>query len=196
MSADASAARKVQDAIMRDLDGWLAAAAWRAFVTATQTRSWQRHGVPDAAQTRGSAQPSSLRTLCSAAMKRFDLVMGVVERQRRAAGRRHAEELHQRMRAMVAGADRDAFQVEQGGQVVRMRAFDQEADHRRLVRRGAEDAQAVDLAQLLGEVRQQFCFARLDVGHAERVEVVDRRAEADEAGDVRRAGFELVRRRR
>src|SRR4249919_1289174 len=46
----------------------------------------------------------------------FDFGVGVVEGQGCAAGRGHAEELHQRMRAVMAGADRDAFQVEQGGE--------------------------------------------------------------------------------
>src|SRR4249919_3225867 len=64
----------------------------------------------------------------------FDFGVCVVEGQRRAAGRGYAEELHQRVRAVVSGADCHAFQVEQGGEVVGVRAFDQEADYRGLVR--------------------------------------------------------------
>src|SRR5690606_17941656 len=56
------------------------------------------------------------------------------------------------------------------------------------------DAQALDPVEFPGEVRQQFRFARLDVGHADAFQVIHRRAQADEAGDVGRAGLELVRR--
>ena len=94
---------------------------------------------------------------------------------------------------MLAGTHRHALQVEQGGQVVRMRTFDLERHHRGLVRGGAEDAHAVHALQFLGEVRQQFLLARGDVLAAECIQVVHGRAEADEAGDVRRAGLELVR---
>ena len=62
----------------------------------------------------------------------LDLRMRVVERERRAAGGRHAVVLQQRVGAVLAGADGHAFQVQQGGQVVCMRAFDQEGDGRRL----------------------------------------------------------------
>src|SRR3546814_11268731 len=62
-----------------------------------------------------------------------------------------------------------------------------------LARRLADDAQAGDRAHLLGQVRQQFLFARGDIVHAQRIEVVDRGAEADVAGDVRRAGLEAAR---
>src|SRR3546814_7829834 len=68
--------------------------------------------------------------------------------------------LQQRMRAVLAGADRHALDVEQGGQVVRVRALDQERDHRGLAGRGAVDAQAFDLRQFLVQVRQQLLLAR------------------------------------
>src|SRR3546814_9750434 len=84
------------------------------------------------------------------------LLVRVVERQRRAAGGADAEPLQQRMRAVLAGADRHALDVEQGGQVVRVRALDQERDHRGLAGRGAVDAQAFDLRQFLVQVRQQI----------------------------------------
>ena len=75
-----------------------------------------------------------------------------------------------------------------------MRSFDQERDHRRLVRCAADDAQAVDPVQFLGGVRQQFGLAGFHVRHAQRVQVVHGRAQPDETGDVGRAGFEPVRR--
>jgi len=75
--------------------------------------------------------------------------------------------LQQRVRAVLARTHRDALEVEQGGQVVRVGALDREADHRRLLRRGAVNAQAVDLQQFLGGVRQQLRFTRVDGGHAD-----------------------------
>ena len=110
--------------------------------------------------------------------------MRVVERQRGAAGRGHPVVLQQRVRAVLARAHRHALQVEQGGQVVRMRAFDQEGDHGRLVRGGAEDAHAVGALQFLGEVGEQFLLARGDMVAAQAVEVVHGHAQADEAGDA------------
>src|SRR3546814_11278469 len=47
----------------------------------------------------------------------LDLLVRVVERQRRAAGGADAEPLQQRVRAVLAGTDRHALDVEQGGQV-------------------------------------------------------------------------------
>src|SRR5690606_3754958 len=49
-----------------------------------------------------------------------DLVVGVVEGQRGAQGRGHAVVLQQRVRAVLARAHGHAFQVQQGGQVVRV----------------------------------------------------------------------------
>src|SRR3546814_5502511 len=94
------------------------------------------------------------------------------------------------MRAVRAGADRHALDVEQGGQVVRVRTLDQERDHRGLAGRGAIDARALDLRQFLVQVRQQLLFARFHVVHAQRVQVVDRRAKPGEAGDVGRRSEE------
>ncbi len=62
--------------------------------------------------------------------------------ERGARGRRHAEALHHRHRAVVAGADGDAFVIEDGAEVVRVDAIEREGDDRRLVGRGADEAQA------------------------------------------------------
>src|SRR6476619_5978351 len=95
--------------------------------------------------------------------ERVDLLVGVVEGDRRAAGGRHTEVLHQRMRTVVAGAHGDSLQVEKRGEVVRMRAFDQKAHDGRLRRCRPEDTHAVDLRHGLGEVREQVGFTRSDV---------------------------------
>ncbi|MNI18140.1 hypothetical protein D3C73_715370 [compost metagenome] len=97
------------------------------------------------------------------------------------------------MRAVLARAHGHTFQIQQGSQIVRMRAVDQERHHRCLFRRFADDAQAVDAAQLFGEVRQQFGFAGFHVLLPKLLQVVGSHAQADETGDVWGAGFELVR---
>src|SRR3546814_5031776 len=51
-----------------------------------------------------------------------DLPTGVVEAHRRPRRGRHAEPLHQRLRAVVADADGDALAVDDGADVVRMDA--------------------------------------------------------------------------
>ena len=51
--------------------------------------------------------------------QRVDVLPRVVERERRARGRRHAQRLEQRLRAVVAGADGDAVPVEDRADVVR-----------------------------------------------------------------------------
>ncbi len=165
------------------------------------TEGERMHGAIVAVRHAGGAGPASARPVSAQQLAHLaqgrhellDLLVRVVERQRGPASRRHAVELQQRMRAMLARADRHAFQVQQRRQVVRVRALDQERDHGGLVRRSAEDAQAFDALQFFGQMRQQFGLARLDVVQADRVEVVHRRAQANEAGDVRRTGLELVR---
>src|SRR3546814_10974524 len=99
----------------------------------------------------------------------LDLLVRVVERQRRAAGGADAEPLQQRMRALLAGADRHALDVEQGGPAVRVRALDQERTHRGLARRGAVDAPAFELRQFLDQVRQPLLLARSPLVPAYRV---------------------------
>jgi len=103
---------------------------------------------------------------------------------------RHAVELHQRMRAVVAGAHRDAFQIQQRGQIMRVRALDQKRDHRRLVRGFADDAQARNLLEPRRGVGQQLLLARGDALHADALEIAHRHAQPGEPGDVGRAGLE------
>ena len=78
--------------------------------------------------------------------KGVDFVFGVVERKRSACGRGHAEVLHQRMCAMMAGAHRDAFVVKQGGDVMRVRTFDHKRKHRDAIGGFANQAQTIDVA--------------------------------------------------
>src|SRR5690606_10738075 len=98
------------------------------------------YGIAAPAATAASGQQPA--DLLQRGHEGVDLLVRVVERHRRATGRGHAVELQQRVRAVLARAHRHALQVEQGGQVVRVRAVDQERDHRRLLRGAAEDAHA------------------------------------------------------
>ena len=66
----------------------------------------------------------------------------VVHGERGAAGGRDAEALHQRLRAMGAGAHRDARAVDDGRNVVGMQPLHREGDDRALVLGAAEDAAA------------------------------------------------------
>ena len=72
------------------------------------------------------------------------------------------------MRAVVPGAYGDAFQVEQGRQIMRVRAVDQKRNHRGFFRGGADDAQAIDRPQALVGIGQKRLFAAFDGRHADR----------------------------
>ena len=85
--------------------------------------------------------------------KQIDFGRRVVEIEARPRAGGDAEPVVQRLRAVVAGADRDALLVEQLGDVVRMRLRRREAHDAGLVLgRRAEDPQAVDLLQPLVRV--------------------------------------------
>ena len=105
----------------------------------------------------------------------------------------HAEAAHQRLGAVIAGAHRDAVAVQQGRDVMRVGALHREAEHAAAVLRLAEHAQALDLRQPGQRMVGQRRLVRRDGVEADRLHVVDRRAEADRLQDRRRAGLELVR---
>ena len=57
----------------------------------------------------------------------------IVESEGRARGGGDAKAIHQRLRAVVAGADRDSQLVENSPNVVRVNSFEDEGDHRGFV---------------------------------------------------------------
>src|SRR4051812_40469816 len=57
-----------------------------------------------------------------------DLLLGVVEVEARAGRARQAELAHQGLVAVVAAAERDAVLIRKGDDVVRVHAFEREAD--------------------------------------------------------------------
>src|SRR5262249_31612565 len=93
-----------------------------------------------------------------------------------------------------AGPHRDAGTVDDGGDIVRMRALHLERDDRTLVGGVAEDADRVDLSESLMRVGDKTALMRLDARLADRADVVERGAEPDRLHDARRAGLEAVRR--
>ena len=99
--------------------------------------------------------------------------------ERGARGGAHAEAAHQRLGAVVAGADADRLAVAELGDVVRVDALDRERDDpAAAVEVGRpEERDAVDLGQPLERVGGQLALVRAHVLHAERRQVLDRRAE-------------------
>src|ERR1051326_562158 len=72
---------------------------------------------------RKSCSCENLLRLDQRAGEAVDLVPGVVERERRPAGRGHAEAIEQRHHAMRAGTHRDAGAVDDSRNIVGMRAL-------------------------------------------------------------------------
>src|SRR5687767_8166413 len=83
-----------------------------------------------------------------AGYERVDVGLVVVHVEGRARGGWHVEPPHQRLRAVVAGADADAGAVENCREIVRMHVAEREADHAAaLLSCGAVDVQPLDIRQ-------------------------------------------------
>src|SRR5581483_5549392 len=99
-----------------------------------------------------------------------------------------------RLAAVVAGADRDPLVVEELRHVVRVDALDVEHDDPGPpIRRGAVERDAGNVGKRLESVGREPMLVRLDRLEPDRIEVVDRRSEADGLGDWRGPGLELRR---
>ena len=112
----------------------------------------------------------------------------------RARGRLDAKHAHQRLSAMVTGADGDARIVQYGGRVVRVHPVDVEADDAGAAL-GAVEGNAVDAAQRLARFGDERAFVRVDRVEREVLDPVDRGVQPDRADDVRSPRFEARRRR-
>src|SRR3954467_13011970 len=158
------------------------------FSTSTSSRLWIGSSV--------MAPPSSeyLLRLGERTRQAVDLVPGVIEPERRPACRRHAVAREQRHYAMGAGTNRNAGAVDDGGDVVRMRALHLERHDWTLVLRRAENPDRIDLAQPLVGVGRNGGLVGANARLADRIDVVDGGAETDRLDDRRRAGLEAVRR--
>src|SRR6266567_1697754 len=139
--------------------------------------------------------PEELLGVADAVGQGVDLGVRVVEVEARPVGCLAAEGAVQRPRAVVTRPDRNAELVEYLADVVRVHALDLERDGSAAVLRGQrpEDADALDLAERLKRVRGQCLLVRGDVVHAERGQVVHRRAEARGQRHRGDAGLELGR---
>src|SRR4029078_8110162 len=96
--------------------------------------------------------------LGQSARQAFDLVFGTIEPKRRPACRRDAEAIEQRHHAMGAGAHGDARTVDDGRDIMRMRALHLERHDRPLVLGIADDAQRIDRAKPLARIFDQLAL--------------------------------------
>src|ERR671930_1251676 len=123
-----------------------------------------------------------------------DLLGHRVEVEARAVRGRHAEPRHQRLAAVVTGADRDALGIEHPRDVVWMDALDVEGhDSGAAVGRWSVEHDPGDLSEALERDRRELLLVRLDRLDPDRGQVVDRGSEPDRLGDRHGAGLELVR---
>src|SRR5271155_323843 len=143
-----------------------------------------------------SSMPMSLLEEFSGAdqcfRERLDLGEGIVERERGSAGGGHSEPLEQRHRAMRSGPDRDARPIDQGRDVMSVRAFHRERDDGTLSLRGTDDAHRVDRGQKFVRVSAKRRLMRADARSPDPLHVIERRPEPDRLHDRRGAGFEAM----
>src|SRR5450755_2683622 len=94
--------------------------------------------------------------------ERIDFADCVVEGERGAGGGGYVEEVHDRLRAVVASADGDALPVEQGTDIVRVNAFHDVGENAGFFLRRADEAQARDRGERVGAVGEQGTFVGRD----------------------------------
>src|SRR2546423_9768257 len=124
----------------------------------------------------------------------IDLLLHGVQVEPRAIRRGDSELLHQRLAAVVSGADRHALHVENLGDVVRVDAVDVERhDAGAALGRWSVERDARDVGQPPQCVRRELVLVSLDRIEADAREIVDGRAEADRFRHRGRTGLELVR---
>ena len=96
---------------------------------------------------------------------------------------------------MVAGANGNSLPVDDGSHVVRVDVAEHERNRSGPMLGFADQAYPRQPRKCGLRVGNQFCLVARDGLHANRLHVIQRRAEADGTRDVRRAGFEFGRRR-
>ena len=116
-----------------------------------------------------------------------------MRREARSGGGGDPEHVHQRLGAMVAGADRDPRIVQYGGGVVGMHPIDVETDDSGAVG-GAVKRYAGDRRQGVAAFGNQRGLVRMDHIEAEAFDPADRCVKPDRADDMRSPGFEPRRR--
>src|SRR6516164_1601894 len=124
--------------------------------------------------------------------KAVNLIARIVHGERSTAGRSHPEAGKQRHHAMGAGTHGNADAINDGRHVMRMGALEFERNNRTFILGHSENAQRIDFTQPLVGVTEDLRLMRTDARLADRVDVVDCRAEPDRLHDRRRARLELV----
>src|SRR5690606_9351904 len=103
--------------------------------------------------------------------QRLDVALVAVEAEARPRGRLDAERGHQRLGAMMPGADRDAAFVQYGADVVGMNPFDGEADDAGAVLR-PEQGERIDVVQRRARCAHQRRLVRRDRVQPDRFDIV------------------------
>src|ERR1041385_9159556 len=117
--------------------------------------------------------------------ERVDVVDVVIDVKRRARGRRNAKAPHQRLRAVVPGADADAVAIQNRGEIVRMDVAVREWNDPRAVVAGAVHGNPLDLTESLYGDPGELLLVLCNAVEAELLEIRDRRAEPDRCLHVR-----------
>src|ERR1700731_1105303 len=121
-----------------------------------------------------------------------DLLERVVERKRGTDRGFQSQATQDRLRAVMAGAHRDAFGVERLAHLKRVVSGQHERQHAGLFGCGAHQADTRDVGQPRSRVVQQRALVRGDALQAQPLDVPQRLSEADGVGDVAGAGLELA----
>src|SRR5713226_3310620 len=142
---------------------------------------------------RGNRHPEQLAGFAQALHQQVDLVLGVVQVEAGAGRSGHAQLAHQRMAAVVAGADADALAIQDLGQVVGVHVAVTEGDS---AATDLDVTRAVDLdlghlAQGAERVGGELLLVLTDGLHADAPQVVDGYTQADHVGHVGRASLEF-----
>src|SRR5258708_4713258 len=134
----------------------------------------------------------NLLNLMQTAYQGVDFFLGVVEGKRSPCRSRDAKAIHERLSAMMARTDSDAFAVEDRAQVMGMDAFEDEGQNTGFFLGRADKTQAGDFRDSSSRVFQKLVLMSHDRVPAQAAEVIKRGSEADGARNVGRAGLELV----
>ena len=117
---------------------------------------------------------------------------GVVRPKRRPDRPRNPKLVHQRFRAVVPCAHRNAELVEQRAQIVRMDALHEEGHHPRLAWRRAVEAQPLNALQLRVGVLRELVLVGRQGRHAHTVHPIQGGPQGNASADVRGACLKLV----
>jgi len=131
--------------------------------------------------------------MANAVRQRIQLGFGVVQRQRRSCGRGHAESIHHGLSTVVAGPDGDSIAIEHRTDIMRMDTLEHKREHAHLLARSSDQSQAWNRTEQLCAITKQFLFVRCGAIDAYSRDVLQRGAEPNDSGDMRRTCLELVR---